>query len=43
MILVADSGSSKADLTIKGDETERVEFRTKGINPFFVNEKEICK
>ncbi len=43
MILVADSGSSKADWTITGDETERVEFSTKGLNPFFVNEKEICK
>lgn len=43
MILVADSGSSKADWTITISDTERVEFSTKGINPFFVNEKEICK
>ncbi|MGV3510138.1 MAG: N-acetylglucosamine kinase [Sphingobacteriaceae bacterium] len=43
MILVADSGSSKADWTITLSETERKSFRTKGINPFFVNEKEICK
>ncbi|MBC8054366.1 MAG: N-acetylglucosamine kinase [Sphingobacteriaceae bacterium] len=43
MILVADSGSSKADWIIIKSETERVEFSTKGINPFFVNEKEICK
>jgi len=43
MILVADSGSSKADWTITVSENERVEFSTKGLNPFFVNEKEICK
>lgn len=43
MILVADSGSSKADWTITINDSERVEFSTKGINPFFVNEKEICK
>lgn len=43
MILVADSGSSKADWIIIKNDTERLEFSTKGINPFFVNEKEICK
>ena len=43
MILVADSGSSKADWIIIKSDTERIEFSTKGINPFFVNEKEICK
>ena len=43
MILVADSGSSKADWTITLNGAERIEFSTKGINPFFVNEKEICK
>ena len=43
MILVADSGSSKADWIIIKDDAERVEFSTKGINPFFINEKEICK
>lgn len=43
MILVADSGSSKADWTITIDDANRIEFSTKGINPFFVNEKEICK
>ena len=43
MILVADSGSSNADWIIVKNDTERIEFSTKGINPFFVNEKEICK
>ncbi|MFD2161930.1 N-acetylglucosamine kinase [Paradesertivirga mongoliensis] len=43
MILVADSGSSKADWIIIKDDAERIEFSTKGINPFFSNEKEICK
>ncbi|MBC7913098.1 MAG: N-acetylglucosamine kinase [Pyrinomonadaceae bacterium] len=43
MILVADSGSSNADWTITITDAERVNFSTKGINPFFVNEKEICK
>lgn len=43
MILVADSGSSNADWTITKGDTEQVTFNTKGINPFFVNEKEICK
>lgn len=43
MILVADSGSSKTDWTITINGTERIAFNTKGINPFFVNEKEICK
>ncbi|HEX8376764.1 MAG TPA: N-acetylglucosamine kinase [Pedobacter sp.] len=43
MILVADSGSSKADWIIIKSDTERIAFSTKGINPFFVNEKEICK
>lgn len=43
MILVADSGSSHADWTIILNATERLAFSTKGINPFFMNEKEICK
>lgn len=43
MILVADSGSSNADWTITINDTQRIEFSTKGINPFFINEKEICK
>ena len=43
MILVADSGSSKADWIIIKNGDERIEFSTKGINPFFLNEKEICK
>jgi N-acetylglucosamine kinase-like BadF-type ATPase len=43
MILVADSGSSNTDWTITKNDTEQVTFNTKGINPFFVNEKEICK
>lgn len=43
MILVADSGSSKADWTITIGDKERIDFSTKGINPFFITEKEICK
>jgi N-acetylglucosamine kinase-like BadF-type ATPase len=43
MILVADGGSSKVDWIIIKSDNERIEFTTKGINPFFVNEKEICK
>jgi glucosamine kinase len=43
MILVADSGSSKTDwlLTISKDEVKQ--FRTAGLNPYFLSEKEIVK
>ena len=43
MILVADSGSSKTDwlLNLPGEEAK--EFRTPGLNPYFLAEKEIIK
>ena len=44
MILVAESGSSKADWVLSfPDLSNQIEFRTKGINPFFLSEKEIVK
>lgn len=41
MLLVADSGSTKADWILNLSKTESISFRTPGINPFFVNEKDI--
>ena len=43
MLLVADSGSSKADWVLMLSNTERITFRTNGINPFFLSEKDIIK
>lgn len=43
MLLVADSGSSKADWILTVSENESISFRTAGINPFFLSEKEIIK
>jgi len=43
MILVADSGSSKTDWKLIVSDTESLLFTTKGINPYFINDKEICK
>jgi glucosamine kinase len=43
MLLVADSGSSKADWILTLSDTETIPFRTSGINPFFLSEKEIIK
>ncbi|MEO8795339.1 MAG: N-acetylglucosamine kinase, partial [Daejeonella sp.] len=44
MILVADSGSTKADWILNfKDQTSKVVFTTKGINPFFQTEKSIIK
>ncbi len=43
MILVADSGSTKTDWILKFDTTESLEFSTRGVNPYFFNDKEICK
>ncbi|WP_026897810.1 N-acetylglucosamine kinase [Daejeonella oryzae] len=44
MILVADSGSSKADWILNfTDLTTPIQFRTRGINPFFLSEKKIIK
>lgn len=41
MILVADSGSSRSDWMLHLPDSKPLQFRTKGLNPFFVNEKEI--
>lgn len=43
MILVADSGSSNSDWMLNLPDAKPLSFRTKGLNPFFVNEKEIAK
>jgi N-acetylglucosamine kinase-like BadF-type ATPase len=43
MILVADSGSSKTDWLLALPEQEPLPFRTSGLNPYFLNEKEIIK
>lgn len=41
MLLVADSGSTKADWILTRSDKQTIHFRTKGINPFFLSEKEI--
>jgi len=43
MIIVADSGSSKTDWLIESPGSEPEEFRTAGLNPYFLSEKEIIK
>jgi glucosamine kinase len=43
MILVADSGSSKTDWLLKLSNGEEKQFRTAGLNPYFLSEKEIVK
>lgn len=43
MILVADSGSSKTDWLLKIQASEERQFRTGGLNPYFLGEKEIAK
>ena len=43
MILVADSGSSKTDWLLTLPNQEVKEFRTAGLNPYFLTEKEIIK
>lgn len=43
MILVADSGSSKTDWILSLPQENQIKFRTSGINPFFLTEKEIIK
>jgi glucosamine kinase len=43
MILVADSGSSKTDWLLKQPGQEARPFRTPGLNPYFLTEKEIVK
>lgn len=41
MILVADSGSSRSDWTLALPDSKPLSFTTKGLNPFFVSEKDI--
>ncbi|GAA4136084.1 ATPase [Sphingobacterium kyonggiense] len=41
MILVADSGSSRSDWMLQLPDSKPLSFSTKGLNPFFVSEKEI--
>lgn len=43
MILVADSGSSKTDWLLDTPQQKVQEFRTSGLNPYFLSEKEIAK
>lgn len=43
MILVADSGSSSSDWMLNLPDSQPLFFQTKGLNPFFVSEKEIEK
>ena len=44
MFLIADSGSTKADWVLTSlTSGTLLEFRTSGINPFFLSEKEIVK
>jgi N-acetylglucosamine kinase-like BadF-type ATPase len=43
MILVADSGSTKTDWLLKQPGQEATSFRTPGLNPYFLTEKEIVK
>ncbi len=43
MRLIADSGSTKVDWRILGDNGSLFEITTAGINPFFQSEEQICK
>lgn len=43
MILVSDSGSSSSDWMLNLPDSEPLLFHTKGLNPYFVNEKEIAR
>lgn len=43
MILVADSGSSKTDWLLSTPDTEPRAFKSAGLNPYFLTEKEIVK
>jgi N-acetylglucosamine kinase-like BadF-type ATPase len=43
MILVADSGSSKTDWLLTTPQQESISFKTTGLNPYFLTEKEIAK
>lgn len=43
MILVADSGSTKTDWLLSLPDNGLKQFRTSGLNPYFLSEKEIVK
>lgn len=43
MILVADSGSSKTDWLLHVGQQDSLSFKTAGLNPYFLSEKEIAK
>lgn len=43
MLLVADSGSTKADWILTRSDDHKIHFRTKGINPFFLSETDIIQ
>lgn len=43
MILVADSGSSKTDWLLSAPGQENKAFKSAGLNPYFLTEKEIAK
>ncbi|MGB4397850.1 MAG: N-acetylglucosamine kinase [Daejeonella sp.] len=43
MLLVADSGSTKADWILTLPDKQTIHFRTRGINPFFLSEKDITQ
>lgn len=43
MILVADSGSSKTDWLLTNKKDEVKQFRSAGLNPYFLSEKDIVK
>lgn len=43
MILVADSGSTKTDWILVTPGEPDLEFKTAGINPFFISDKEMVK
>ncbi|MFD2743645.1 N-acetylglucosamine kinase [Sphingobacterium populi] len=43
MILVADSGSSSSEWMLHLPDSDPLSFRTKGLNPYFVSEKEIAR
>ncbi len=43
MILVADSGSSKTDWLLALPQNKTQQFRTSGLNPYFLSEREIIK
>ncbi|TWR30441.1 N-acetylglucosamine kinase [Mucilaginibacter pallidiroseus] len=43
MILVADSGSTKTDWLLSNPNGEPIAFKSAGLNPYFLTEKEIAK